>query len=315
MADFLVKIVELFSHINPLIPYYHVVSDEKLPHIIHLHPYKGLKLFLQDIDFFARHFNMIGLDDLLGHVYKGRELKKNSFILTFDDGYVECYSVIAPVLIRKGIPAIFFVCSDFVNNKGLSYRNKASLLIDRLLEYKGRMITEPVIPEHFSLDDKINFIKNISYKERFKLDDLAAMNGIDWGEFLQLKKPFLTIEQIKALQRSGFYIGAHGRDHAKFEELQIEEQLRQVNESILFLKNNLNLEYSLFAFPFHDQDLGLDLIRHLEPIVDICFGTGGIQSTTFKWNFPRINFERSLRPADQIYFRKLIKKMIYRYSP
>ena len=39
------------SPVNSLFPYHHVVSDERLAHIINLYPYKNVKQFSADLDF------------------------------------------------------------------------------------------------------------------------------------------------------------------------------------------------------------------------------------------------------------------------
>ncbi|MCR4410337.1 MAG: polysaccharide deacetylase family protein [Candidatus Saccharicenans sp.] len=312
MSGVILKFIELLSKINPLVPYYHVISDEYLPHILHLYPYKNVSNFIKDIEFFCRRFNSIGLDQIIDFVYRGKSLKKNSFIITFDDGYSECFYVIAPILYKKGIPGIFFICSDFIDNKNLCYKNKASLLIALLLKRKKDLITEPIIPKEFSLEAKVKFIQNISYKNRDMLDKIAAINEISWDEYLNNKKPYLTIQQLQEMKRMGFYFGAHSKDHPNFVELSIEEQIEQTRNSVFFIKEVLDLDYSLFAFPFNDRNISLEYFEKAKEFVDISFGTYGILSDVIQWNLQRINFERSLRAAEDIYLRKSIRKALLR---
>ena len=87
LGEVLTVIAEALSEINPLIAYYHVVSNEKLPHIRHLYSYKNVSQFLNDIDYLGRKFNPIDLSDLLDFAKKGKKLKKRSVFITFDDGY------------------------------------------------------------------------------------------------------------------------------------------------------------------------------------------------------------------------------------
>lgn len=310
MRDIIFRFIGLISYINPLIPYYHVVSDESLPHISHLYRYKNIKRFLKDIELFCRYFNFVGINDLYDFLYRGKRLKNNSLIITFDDGYAECFSIVAPILFKKGIPAIFFICSEFVDNKDLCYKNKASILIDYLIKNRDRITTEPIIPEYFSLDAKIKFIQQVSYKNRFILDKLALNNEISWEEYLKDKKPYLTLQQLKEMGKMGFYFGGHSKDHPDFIELSIEEQIEQARDSILFIKQALNLKYSLFAFPFNDNNISRGFFEAAKEFIDISFGTNGIMSDEIKWNLQRINFERSLRSADEIYVRKLVRKAL-----
>jgi peptidoglycan/xylan/chitin deacetylase (PgdA/CDA1 family) len=307
-VEILIAAAEAISEINPLIPYYHVVSNEELPHIRHLHPYKNASQFLKDIDYLGKNFGPIELSDLLDFIKKGKKLKKRSLFITFDDGYSECYSIVAPILYKKGIPAAFFVCSDLIDNKSMSYKNKASLIVERLLKKNEKNLITLSYLRDCSSNDYIKMILNVGYKERNVLDEIAEHLGINWEYYLKAKQPYLTSLQINEMENMGFYFGAHSLDHANFSELNIEEQIYQAKSSIDLIKQRFNIDYSLFAFPFSDKNIPLEFFRRMRNYIDISFGTAGTQLDKINWNLERINFERSLRPADEIYLKKLLKK-------
>ena len=52
--------------------------------------------------------------------------------LSFDDGLREIANEIAPLCRQVGVPATFFVNSASLDNRFLCFRNKASLLIEKL---------------------------------------------------------------------------------------------------------------------------------------------------------------------------------------
>jgi peptidoglycan/xylan/chitin deacetylase (PgdA/CDA1 family) len=307
-VEILIAAAEAISEINPLIPYYHVVSNEELPHIRHLHPYKNASQFLKDIDYLGKNFGPIQLSDLLDFIKKGKKLKKRSLFITFDDGYSECYSIVAPILYKKGIPAAFFVCSDLIDNKSMSYKNKASLIVERLLKKNEKNLITLSYLRDYSSNDYIKMILNVGYKDRNVLDEIAEHLGINWEYYLKAKQPYLTSRQINEMENMGFYFGAHSLDHANFSELNIEEQIYQAKSSIDLIKQRFNIDYSLFAFPFSDKNIPLEFFRRMRNYIDISFGTAGTQLDKINWNLERINFERSLRPADEIYLKKLLKK-------
>ncbi len=39
-----------------MLPLYHIVNDEKVPHLQHLYPYKKIDQFKTDLDFLLKHF-------------------------------------------------------------------------------------------------------------------------------------------------------------------------------------------------------------------------------------------------------------------
>ncbi|HYQ58821.1 MAG TPA: polysaccharide deacetylase family protein, partial [Draconibacterium sp.] len=112
----------LASKTPVFLPFYHVVSNKKLPHILN-YPVINEKEFERELDFYLKYFTPVTLEELVNSSTAG-----NCFHISIDDGLKECTEVIAPILYKKGIPATFFVNSGFVDNKNLFHRYKASLL-------------------------------------------------------------------------------------------------------------------------------------------------------------------------------------------
>lgn len=305
--------LEALSDTTLFLPYYHVVSDEVLPHISHLYPYKNKRQFIADLDFLARRYHPISLEDLIDAVKSRKVLKKGTFIITFDDGYNEIDSVAAPILYRKGIPAIFFLTTDLIDNKVLSHDNKASLIIDFLREDAKRRPSSklhvPSLPAgRFELT--ADWIRALRRREPAKLDEIAASIGVDFKEFLRRTRPYLDAVQIQALINHGFYFGAHSYSHPYFRDLSLAEQLKQALGSVQVLRNRFKLPYSVFAFPHDDQMVGRDFFRITEKSLDLTFGTNGLQQGVIATNLQRVNFEKSLKPAHRILLRKLVKNVI-----
>ena len=128
-----ISLADKFSYLAPLIPYYHLVSNERIIHVCHLHSYKNEMQLIDDVEFLCSRYQPLSFDDLIDHVRHGKKLKNGSFLFTFDDGYSQMYSVVAPILTKKGIPAVFFLNTDFIDNKGLCYLNKASIIIEFII--------------------------------------------------------------------------------------------------------------------------------------------------------------------------------------
>jgi peptidoglycan/xylan/chitin deacetylase (PgdA/CDA1 family) len=309
-----ISLAEKVTGITPLIPYYHTVSDERLVHICHVHPYKNERQFSDDVDFLCKRYQSLSLGDLIDFAKHGKKLKKGSFIITFDDGYSQVRSVVAPILFKKGIPAIFFLTADFVDNKNLSYINKASVIVEHLIQnekslgHREQALSKMLNVASRRLKERIMTIK---YHEAKVLDEVARLIGIDFEDYLANEQPYLTSPQIRELIEMGFSIGAHSLDHPYFQDLPLQDQVRQTEGSLRDLKNRFGLDYSLFAFPHSDYSIGIEFFRQVEKILDLSFGTSGIQKDPVATNLQRINFEKSLRPAAHIVARQLAKKIVY----
>lgn len=309
------ELVNLIPINFPLIPYYHVISDDELPHICNLYNYKNIKQFISDIDFIASNYKPISLLELIDCVKKGSEIKKKSFLLTFDDGYKEMYDIVAPILYKKGVPSVFFLSTDFIDNRDLCYQNKASLIIDVLKKNHSQLKR---LTEHkawffrMNQDEIIKNILTVDYKKRHFLDKLANYLGIDFTEFIKTYQPYLSRQQIKSMIEDGFYFGAHSKDHPKYCEISMNEQIIQTLESLKFMRQEFSLPYSIFAFPYGTRVDSIEFLLKIRSHVDLTFCTSDFRRDIVPWNLQRINFERSLLPAEKILARYKVKSLIYR---
>lgn len=81
-------------------------------------------LFETHLNYFSEAgFNMISLHDLHHALYTGYALPPNSIILTFDDGYVDHYTNVFPLLQHYNFTATFFVITGRADNNDPNHLN------------------------------------------------------------------------------------------------------------------------------------------------------------------------------------------------
>jgi peptidoglycan/xylan/chitin deacetylase (PgdA/CDA1 family) len=288
------------SPTTTLFPYHHLVSDEDVPHIKQLYSYKNVKQFTADLDFLLRHFRPITTDDLLKSIENNNRLPAKSFLLSFDDGLSEVYDIAAPILSRKGVPAILFINPAFVDNRELFYRCKISLVIDLLKKnnYTGGVIKQVsalLNITDLSLPLIFQRIREIDQREKHVLDKIGDLLEFSFDEYLNSRKPFMTAQQIKELSVKGFTIGAHSWDHPYYKFLSGEEQINQTVSSCNYVQENFSPSCNTFSFPHFDSSLPQSLFDQLlrqQPKIDLLFG---IQNQKMELNnrmIHRFNAER-----------------------
>jgi peptidoglycan/xylan/chitin deacetylase (PgdA/CDA1 family) len=74
----------------------------------------GVGIFEQYCRFFGRHFNVVPLQELVERLEEGRPLNRE-LAITFDDGYRDNFENAAPVLEKLGLPATFFVVTQWID--------------------------------------------------------------------------------------------------------------------------------------------------------------------------------------------------------
>lgn len=283
-----------------------MVSDCEVLHLKNLYRYKNTKQFSDDIDYLLKYFDPIDLHELLLNIKNRRQFSRSSFLLTFDDGFRELYDVIAPILLRKGVPAVFFVNSAFVDNKDLFYLHKASIIVEYLKNKSTSSVTDKIskllVKIGVSNANISSAILSVNYKDRKVIDEIADCLGVDLKHYLSSNKPYMDSKQIENLIRKGFCFGAHSIDHPLYRSIPLEEQIRQTLQSVLWVKNEFSINYGAFAFPHSDigvTNIFFEKIRE-SGNVDVFFGTGGLKNPFLSDRLQRFSLEKSMLSARRI---------------
>ncbi len=291
MLNSLIKITKK----KHLFPFYHLVENEIPVFIKHLYTPKNIKNFKSDLDTFLQYFESISLSQTIAtNIHSGSE-KKASFHVTFDDGLSNFYHVIAPILLEKKIHATVFLNSDFIDNKDLFYRYKASLLIEQYLnsDKEKQKKIEYFVLQHSKNTDVKNFLLQIDYQNRALLDSLAHEINYSFTDYLNKHKPYLTSKQITELQKQGFTFGSHSKSHPLYQKLSLFQQIYQTIEDLNELKKHQNITYPVFAFPFYDTNISTDFFNAIQDKITLSFGTSGLKKDTVPWNLQRLDMEKN----------------------
>ncbi|MAV34964.1 MAG: hypothetical protein CMJ59_05855 [Planctomycetaceae bacterium] len=265
---------------------YHTVSDEWPAHVAHICPFKSSTAFRDDMVWLTGNFEVIGYEEACRRKSSVRRSRSPAVVVTVDDGYRECLTVIAPILQELKIPAIFFVTTNFIDNRQLFYRNAASLCIDALdrlgdsdQQATARLITQSQRATDADIPAIRQWLLDLGPENGSSLDATCRILGIDVEAFLKQRRPYLTRDEVRSLRSSGFTIGAHGTAHCHLAGLphdHLEAELAGSCHTIAELTGDRSVP---FAFPFsgHRVDrASVTAIRARNPHVGLLFDSRGI---------------------------------------
>lgn len=293
------------SPIQVISPFHHLVSDEPVPYIEKLYAFKNSREFEADLDYLLRHFRPLSLEAVIQQEKTGRPFEKKGFLICFDDGLRSVYETAAPILLRKGVPAAFFINSAFVDNKDIFYNFKKGLILDRFdqLDRPGgtngshqSRIDAGFLRKGSELLDRActtprelrAAIRYVNYLNRHLMEGLGRLFELDFEVFRKEQRPFMTTRQIQELMDKGFGIGSHSIDHPLYALISSGEQLRQTHESTDWVTKTFNLPYKAFAFPHIDTGVKHAFFEELvggpSPRMDLLLGN----STGMLEQHPRV---------------------------
>lgn len=312
--------VRPLSGVSLVVPFYHMVSDVHVPHVSNLYRFRSTAEFTADVEWFARHFTPVTLNDIVDALNGTRTLPRSCFHLTFDDGFTEMHGVVAPILQRLGIPATFFLNTAFLDGGGLAHFNALSVLLDQnQLHHPGSSATtarlESMLPPPKSGRTTLRErVLSIGYAQTSIVRSLAEVLEFDLDQYVRDTQPHLTSEQVAGLVGMGFTIGAHSHDHSIYSGLSLQQQLSQTRTSMEWLEARFRVSPKAFAFPHNDNGVSDEFFAAVfsEELLDVSFGTSGLVAHFHPRNIQRVSMEKTSTPAAQILAKQFTRAMYFR---
>lgn len=256
---------------------YHYVRDlgnSRYPEI------KGMDitLFKKQIDFYRHSFSLITIEDILAYYDEGKALPENALLLTFDDGYIDHFTNVFPILQENGIQGSFFIPGKTFSENALLDVNKihfvlASAPIRELykevlskidnaiannectnLSSKEALIQEYAVDDRFD-SKEIIFVKRMlqtvlpeNIRNRITSELFSKFVGIDESKFA--RELYMNIDQIKCMKRNGMYIGLHGYGHYWLGNVPKEKMESDINESLEALAEVVDTDNYIMNYPY-----------------------------------------------------------------
>lgn len=265
--------------------FYHVVCDNTLPHTCHLYLHRSISIFEQDLQFLKQTYTILSYPKLKELASKVTKMSKPAIHLSFDDGFIECYTVVRPLLLKYNIPATFFLPTNYIGNEEMYYRNKVSLCIDRVSnastneqEKFFQELSQSQAIEISEMQSFIQWIKALTNEQI--IDQVCQQSGVDVGEYLRSNAPYLTWDQVNQLVRDGFTVGAHSKKHHKLARLTHNEIQDEIIESCNRVKEMTGVAEVPFSFPNSGDGVDRTLLDHIHrsnPEIGLFFDTKGLK--------------------------------------
>ena len=133
-----------------------------------------LTCFREQLKNLRRHYGFVNFEEALSIIDQGEEAVSNERLIafTFDDGFIDCSSYIAPVLDEFGVNACFFINSDFV---GAGDDFQKEFTINRV-RTPGK---KPMSWRHVKKLDECGFVIGNHTKGHMRLSELKGADFYD----------------------------------------------------------------------------------------------------------------------------------------
>ena len=248
--------------------------------------------FSKQVKYFKRQYDFISIDELVGVLNGEHELPPNPILLTFDDGYIDHYDNVYPILIESNISGCFYPSGKAIDESIVLDVNK----IHFILASAGA--TKRIINEIFRLLDTYRVEYDLK-ENRYYYNKLAKPNDYDHGDIIFIKRllqreldhnlrrkiidklfrKYITSDEkgfsemlyvrrnhLVEMNNNGMHIGSHGYDHYWLDDLTEDEQERDIKKSLIFLQSiSSEIKNLTMCFPYGARDkFTIEIIKRLK---------------------------------------------------
>lgn len=256
--------VSMYHYVRP-------IARSRYPEI------KGLEYdyFVQQIEFMRQNYRFVSCDDVRAALAGKTELPDNAMLLTFDDGYLDHYTYVFPLLAQYDIPGFFSMPGKILAERKLLDVNKVHFVLasadakDLVSYIKGHLdpyrkdfefpsfdelYAKYAVANRFDPADVI-FVKRVLQTAlpeavRNMLTEELFRKYIPVSEDSFVNELYMTLDQVKIMTRHGMEFGIHGYDHCWLGNLTPEAMRRDVDQALAFFKGIIPEKGWVMCFPY-----------------------------------------------------------------
>jgi peptidoglycan/xylan/chitin deacetylase (PgdA/CDA1 family) len=253
---------------------------------------KGLRVseFRAQLAHIRRHYQPVTVRDVAYCLRCGQRLPPNAILLTFDDGYLDHYTYVFPLLHEAHIQGAFFPPVNPVRNGQLldvnrihfilaSVENKQALVegINRSLSDYGPAYGLKTAEQYWAEWGKasrfdtaqvmyIKYMLQVALPEaiRTEITERLFHRFVTSDEVAFAREVYMDTDQLRMMQRCDMYIGSHGVTHRWLNSLSPQAQREEIEGSLAFLREvgSPTADYWVMCYPYGASDESLrDLLK------------------------------------------------------
>jgi len=224
-----------------------------------------LNEFEKQLDEISNYYDFISEDMILDIVNGNKKTDKNFCLLTFDDGLKEQMDV-ADILLKKGIPGIFYASTGAIKNNTVLDVHKLHYIrslvedehiyeiLNKEFNISSYNFDESFLKNQYRYDTLLssevkyylNFVLNTEQKDKIVniLFSELVTNESDFA-----KKLYMNEDNLKKLAKFSM-LGTHAESHRPLSTLHENEIRSDIEESVKYLESVVGKTINSISYPY-----------------------------------------------------------------
>lgn len=253
---------------------YHYVRDlshSRYPRI------KGMDtdLFEEQLNFFKKEFQIVTMEEVISGRITGT-LPEKALLLTFDDGYMDHFTTVFPVLKRHHIQGSFFIPGKTFTENILLDVNKLHFtlasadikdlvkdlfsLLDEKRKEEPLLLSNEELYRQYAVKSRFDDADTIFFKRclqtaipehiRNEISSLLFEKYVGMPEDCFARELYMNRDQIRCMKEDGMFIGLHGYDHYWLGNLSAPKMRRDIDKSLEVMDEFIDPDCWVMNYPY-----------------------------------------------------------------
>lgn len=220
--------------------------------------------FEEQLLYLKKHYTLVSWQDVL--LWKQSSLKKlprNPVLLTFDDGYKNCYTTLFPLLKKHHVPAMIFLPTMYIDKKKPAWYDVVTYCLATTTE-KSITVGDIVYPLE---NEKQKIAAAVALRNVVRealhtspatyttlLDEIAAALEVDVSQCSNEDFLFVSWQDCLEMQHAGVTFGSHSKTHLDLRYLSEKNVEDELVSSKKLIESKLGKPCDTLSYPFGETN-------------------------------------------------------------
>ncbi|WP_164084656.1 polysaccharide deacetylase family protein [Alteromonas flava] len=212
--------------------------------------------FEKHLEIISSHFELVDVAQL-AEIVQAPQVSKRYAIITFDDGYLDNYTLAYPAMKQAAVKGVFFLPTSLISGTEIPWWDEMAYIlrsnVGQSVTFPGEDVAVPI--SQATLDKDIrSFIYRAKRLENYTAQQVlehlrAQFPNVDSKSKAAEQQLFMNWKQVKQLADDGMEIGSHTINHHILSRLSEDEQRYEIAESKAIIERELNNSVKVIAYP------------------------------------------------------------------
>ncbi|HWP95226.1 MAG TPA: polysaccharide deacetylase family protein [Syntrophomonadaceae bacterium] len=201
----------------------------------------------------------LSMDDVIKYHQTGEPFPPGAFVVTFDDGFENNYSVAAPILCDYKVPATFYFSTFFIETNAMSWIDHIEYCFENTKQLSLRLPWQVESVDIGTVQNKLMILDYLrayvktdaSISEELLVKEIYRQCGSEEikssDDPLDLKVTWKQVQELSGHKL--FTIGGHSHHHVNLAFLSNTELENEIKTSFMLMKDKAGITLRHYSYP------------------------------------------------------------------